>query len=262
MACRVPVCAGDRHSRYLFPPLRLSDISHGGRPPTGMAVPIGPLYSRGVLPQHESGPRLHHSPKTGGAATGDCRKEGEMKPLPLLLLAAMGLGVSSQPFSCYPRMRDQQSIKPFEKEMPESPAHQVPYAAPAFLPHTREQAAATPNPVRPTPEAISLGRIYYGYYCQMCHGENGKGDGAVGRSYVPAPTDLTSAGVRRMSDGEMAWAMVFEVGHEPALDSTVPLERRWHIIHFVRRLGSDLKRPETGEENAPASSPSVARRNS
>ena len=48
------------------------------------------------------------------------------------------------------------------------------------------------NAVSPTPGAISLGRIYYGYYCLMYHGEDGNGEGPVGASYVPLPTGLTS----------------------------------------------------------------------
>jgi len=157
-----------------------------------------------------------------------------MKVFSVALVAALGLGVSSQPFSCYPRMRDQPSIKPFERAMPPMPDHLAPFAGPSPVTPTREQLARRPNPVKPTSEAVSLGRIYYGYYCAMCHGQGGAGDGLVGVSYVPAPTDLTSARVQHMSDGMLAWAMVAGAGHEPVLESTVPLDRRWHIALFLR----------------------------
>lgn len=160
-----------------------------------------------------------------------------MKPFSLLLLGILGLGISSQPFSCFPRMHDQPSVKPFERTMPEAPPNQVPYAGPESVSLTKQQAAAMSNPVKPTSQAIALGRIYYGYYCLMCHGETGKGDGPVGQSYVPPPADLTSPKVLAQSDGALAYAMVSGTGHDPVLASTVPLSRRWPIIHYLRTLG-------------------------
>lgn len=154
---------------------------------------------------------------------------------------AIALGVSSQPFSCSPRMVDTPSIKPFERKMPEMPKNLVPFSgpacqAPARLPATRQAATRVPNPVKPTPEAVNLGRIYYGYYCIHCHGAEGKGNGTVGGSYVPEPTVLTSPKVQAMSDGALCWSMVMGLGHEPVLDSTVPLERRWYIVHYLRAV--------------------------
>jgi mono/diheme cytochrome c family protein len=170
-----------------------------------------------------------------------------MKLFPLLLLTAIGFGVSTRPFSCFPRMVDQPSVKPFEKRMPEAPPNQVPFAGPAAPEPTEEQAAAMRNPAAPSAESVERGRLYYGYYCQMCHGAAGVLPGPVGESYVPAPTDLTSAKVAAMSDGALAYAMVRGTGHDPALESTVLLERRWHIVNFVRTLGE----ARGGEQSAP-----------
>jgi hypothetical protein len=168
-----------------------------------------------------------------------------MRVLSLAALALVGFGVSSQPFSCFPRMRDQASIKPFEKEMPEVPANQVPFAGPNPLPLTEAEAARLANPVKPTADTISLGGIYYGYYCLMCHGQSGRGEGPVGQSYVPAPTDLTSPKMQGLADGALARAMVLGSGHEPVLESTVPLERRWYIIHYLRSLRAS-RSPQAG----------------
>ena len=152
----------------------------------------------------------------------------------LALFAVVAAGVSSQPFSCFPRMRNTPSIKPFEQRMPDMPPNLVPFSGAPKLPVSKEQAAIVPNPVKPTSAAINLGRIYYGYYCIQCHGPEARGDGTVGRSYVPEPPDLTTPKVRSMSDGALAWAMVMGLGHEPVMDATAPLERRWYIVAFVR----------------------------
>jgi hypothetical protein len=159
-----------------------------------------------------------------------------VKLLPVLLLATLGLGVSAQPFSCFPRMRDQPSIKPHERDLPEAPEHQVPWESPVAPPLSEAEATAMQNPVSPTGEAVSLGRIYYGYYCLMCHGEKGNGEGPVGASYVPLPTDLTSVDVLGQPDGELARAMVMGRGHEPVLETTVSLEKRWYILHYMQKL--------------------------
>ena len=166
-----------------------------------------------------------------------------MKLYPLLALGAMTVGISAQPFSCFPRMRSTPSIKPFEQRMPDMPPGLVPATDAAPLPRDRQEAARAPNPVARSPQAVNLGRIYYGYYCATCHGAQGKGDGTVGQSYVPQPSDLTAARVRSMPDGELALAMVIGEGHEPVMDSTAPLERRWRIIHYLRTLRSGAGEP-------------------
>lgn len=159
-----------------------------------------------------------------------------MKLLPLALLAAMGFGVSTQPFSCFPRMVDQPSVKPYEKRMPPAPPGQVPFSGPAAPELSAREAAGRRNPLPASAESVARGKLYYGYYCLMCHGENGRTPGPVGRSYVPTPTDLTSDRVRGMTDGALARAMVMGTGHEPVLASTVTVERRWHLVNYLRSL--------------------------
>jgi mono/diheme cytochrome c family protein len=158
-----------------------------------------------------------------------------MKAGPLALFALLAFGVSAQPFSCFPRMRETPSIKPFERRMPDMPAHLQPFGEPQH-PVTRQEATRFPNPVADSPRARELGRIYYGYYCLMCHGAAGRGDGTVGNSYLPKPADLTDAKVQAMTDGELAFAMAAGRGHDPVLDSTVSWERRWYVAHFLRTL--------------------------
>ncbi len=109
--------------------------------------------------------------------------------------------------SCGPEMIDQRSIKPFERQMPNAPAGMVPTGG-RLQTFTILQAAAAKNPLPPTPTNVSNGRIYYGYYCLMCHGEEGDGNGPVGQSYVPKPTDLSSPAVTALGDGQLYEAML------------------------------------------------------
>ena len=161
-----------------------------------------------------------------------------MKLLSIFLVTAIGLGVSTRPFSCFPRLVDQPSVKPFEKEMPEAPPHQVPFAGPGAPELTEAQAAAMRNPVKISAESVERGRLYYEYYCRMCHGGDGRTPGPVGESYAPRPADLTSTEVTAMSDGALEYAMVKGAGHDPVLERTAPLDRRWYIANFVRSLAT------------------------
>ena len=149
----------------------------------------------------------------------------------------MGLAVAVQDWSCAPRMRQQPSLRAYERQMPTPPADSVPRSPVAPMP-TAEQARSLRNPFQPTPNALVLGRVYYGYYCGHCHGDDGRGATPVGSSYHPAPTDLSGASVQRQSDGELYRAMIVGTGHAPTLSYIVPSDRRWLIELHVRTLAA------------------------
>ncbi len=156
-----------------------------------------------------------------------------------LRLFALGLAVSTQPFSCFPRMTSTPSVKPYQKRMPAQPAGQQPFAQGSLYPPAKGQFVSTVTPVPKTDaDAIKLGGIYYGYYCQHCHGPTARGDGSVGQSYVPIPPDLTTPKVRALSDAALTRAMIHGTGHDPVLDSTVPRDRRPLIVKYLRSLTS------------------------
>lgn len=101
----------------------------------------------------------------------------------------------------------------------------------------REQSQLAANPLPRTEVNIRNGRIFYGYYCLMCHGSDGRGDGIVGQGYVPKPTDLTSSQIAELSDGELYIRMLTGTGHDPALIQTVLPDHRWPIVMYIRTLG-------------------------
>ncbi|MFQ6132387.1 MAG: c-type cytochrome [Armatimonadota bacterium] len=157
-----------------------------------------------------------------------------MRLAPLLIMLGFAASAGVQDWSCAPRMKRQPSMRPFEQPMPEGPTQSIPRGG-AAIP-TAEEAAALRSPIAPSQRALARGRLYYGYYCQACHGEDGRGHAPVGESYYPAPTDLSRAEVQSKSDGELYRAMVVGTGHEPTLAYIVPPERRWLIVLHVREL--------------------------
>jgi hypothetical protein len=83
----------------------------------------------------------------------------------ILLAAAVALLCSS----CGPRMNIQQSIHPYEQQMPDKPAGSTPTTG-RLVTLTAEQAKLGHNPLPVTKTNLANGKIYYGYYCLMCHG--------------------------------------------------------------------------------------------
>jgi mono/diheme cytochrome c family protein len=150
------------------------------------------------------------------------------RSLPLISLALLLLA------GCGPHMARQYALRPYKQLLPSMPAGTVPESSSPPAPGAPETQH---NPLPATRATLQPGQRYYGYYCQHCHGEDGRGHTPVGDSYNPRPTDLTTPAVQALTDGELYHRMLTGVGHDPVLSATVPPERRWYVVSFVRSLG-------------------------
>lgn len=146
-----------------------------------------------------------------------------------LLAVVLALGLPS----CAPHMYDQVSLRPYKQQLPPMPAGTTPINGRSVT-FVAQQAKVAKNPVAATPTAIANGRVFYGYYCLMCHGAKGDGNGPVGQSYVPKPTDLSSPAVGKLTDGQVYAKMLTGVGHDPVMIGTVLPEHRWPLVAYVR----------------------------
>jgi len=92
-----------------------------------------------------------------------------------------------------------------------------------------------------SPEIIEQGKALYSTYCQQCHGVNYDGQGTVGQSFAPLPTDLRIARVQSTPEGVMFKEISFGVdrpdARQPALATTIFPDDRWKIVHYVKSLG-------------------------
>lgn len=130
-----------------------------------------------------------------------------------------------------PRMEFQYKIKTYESVFTPQAEGSVPVEIRGRLP---EDNAA--NPLKMSKEAIDSGKIYYSYYCLFCHGSNGYGNGQVGQSYYPKPSDLHMAKIKSYSDAALFRAMLTGIGHEPVLERVVLERYRWYIVLYLRSL--------------------------
>jgi hypothetical protein len=134
-----------------------------------------------------------------------------------------------------PRMTVQPHIRTYQAVMPLPQEGSVPLDGPPPLP-TAVQAANMKNPLPGTPENIAAGKTYYIIFCLACHSEYGDGNGPVGQSYMPAPSDIRSGHAAGLSDGQLLRASLTGIGHEPVLEKVVYPDDRWYIVLYVRSL--------------------------
>lgn len=142
----------------------------------------------------------------------------------------------------YARMKDDEAIQTYHASMPTMPAAAVPFADS----HQRSMGAdpkGLKNPLSYTAETVQLGMEKYGYYCVHCHGPTGKGNGTVGQSFAPLPTDLQGPHVQRQTDGEIFYRTSVGYKRHPPMAYTVAERDRWAIVIYIRSLVT----PPTGK---------------
>jgi mono/diheme cytochrome c family protein len=86
---------------------------------------------------------------------------------------------------------------------------------------------------------IARGKAVFLTYCAQCHGADHDGNGTVGQSFQPLPTDLRSPQVQNKPDGELFKSVSYGIpgGRQPPLQTTITIDDRWRVIAYVKSLG-------------------------
>lgn len=89
------------------------------------------------------------------------------------------------------------------------------------------------------PKVVASGKSLYFTYCAQCHGNYHDGNGTVGQSFNPLPSDLQSDRVQSMPQGALFKEISYGIpnGRQPALATTIEMMDRWQIIAYVKSLG-------------------------
>jgi mono/diheme cytochrome c family protein len=107
-------------------------------------------------------------------------------------------------------------------------------------PHHHPQAAKLKNPVKADAASIASGRMTYAKNCAGCHGDTGKGDGAMGDELTPKPSNLVDEEWKHGStDGE-----VFTLIRDGSRGTGMKAYRRklsahqiWDTVNYIRSIG-------------------------
>ena len=100
-----------------------------------------------------------------------------------------------------------------------------------------------PHPI--TDAGLAKGKELYGYYCAVCHGDKGDGNGYLARdggAYPVQPAILTSDAFIAASNGQMYHAIVYGKNLMGSYADKLSTDERWEVIHYIRALQAKEKK--------------------
>src|SRR2546421_9680794 len=170
----------------------------------------------------------------------------------LVLLAACNPDTVVHKVGWFATMRHQRNIKPYAR--PIAPVVGTVAVGNTELPVTRETADRIANPRTRTAESLNRGQWVFQTYCQVCHGERGRGDGPVslaGGGPFPGVSSLVDPTRPHMSDGAI-YGMIVDAqrmgrGLMPRYGDKIHGTDRWDVVNYVRSLQVLARSPGGGQ---------------
>lgn len=108
-----------------------------------------------------------------------------------------------------------------------------PWVAPA-------EAKKVVNPVPATPENLQAAQQRYKDNCDLCHGDQGKGDGLAARASELPPANFTDAKLMGAeTDGSLFWKLTEGKGTMPSWKDSLSDKERWTLVNYMRKLNAD-----------------------
>jgi mono/diheme cytochrome c family protein len=139
----------------------------------------------------------------------------------------------------YGRMRETPGVRPHEEPLPLMEAGIVPVFGGDAVYQATPADLLVPPAALAGAEAGARGKAVYFTFCAQCHGPQMDGNGTVGQSFQPLPTDLRSPAVQAKPTGALFRSISYGTpdGRQPPLDTTITVNDRWCVIAFVKSLG-------------------------
>ncbi len=139
----------------------------------------------------------------------------------------------------YGRMRETPAVRPHEEPLLIMEEGIVPISGGEALYRIAAGIDLAARVNLDDPATIARGKAVYFTYCAQCHGTHHDGNGTVGQSFHPLPTDLRSSPVQTKPAGELFKSVSYGIpgGRQPALHTTVSRDDRWRVVAYVKSLG-------------------------
>jgi mono/diheme cytochrome c family protein len=167
------------------------------------------------------------------------------KLLPLIILAAFVWAgyaalMAYDKYFPYGRMRETLAVRPYDRPLLVMESGTVSETDPEAG-YRAVAGSELRSPILPgDAQAVARGRIVYATFCKQCHGGEYDGNGTVGQSFEPLPTDLRSSLVQDLVDGVLFQHISYGAGNEsrqPALATTIRIDDRWRVIAYIKSIG-------------------------
>ena len=130
---------------------------------------------------------------------------------------------------------------PYNMNMREPVANTVKRSEFGYLPYRIPKDSAElagrilTNPLDSTAEIVAEGKALFTIYCIGCHGENGQGDGLVGKVFLGVPA-YNVGRVKDLPGGQIFHTITYGRGRMGAHGSQVSVNERWKITRYVQVL--------------------------
>ena len=144
----------------------------------------------------------------------------------------------------YGRMRETPAVRPHENPIPTMDKDVIPTDGGEAVFRVTGGKGLTSPLEHDAPETLAAGKKAYFTYCVHCHGKNLDGLGTVGQSFNPLPKNLRSHQVLDQADGSLFYTTSYGKDRMPALATTISVEDRWAVVHFIRSSTEDPKPQE------------------
>ncbi len=96
------------------------------------------------------------------------------------------------------------------------------------------------NPVTRSPDTLRAGMRHWADHCATCHGNDGRGQTALGRGLFPPAPDMLGPSTQEQTDGALFYAIEHGVPFTgmPAWSTGTPNGERssWELVLFIRHL--------------------------
>ena len=92
------------------------------------------------------------------------------------------------------------------------------------------------NPLQNLLLAEEKGKELYNVYCWSCHGINGYGDGAAGKTLGQKPANFHDEKIRKQKQGALFWKITTGRGTMPPFKDALSEEQRWQLVSYIRRF--------------------------
>ena len=98
-----------------------------------------------------------------------------------------------------------------------------------------KEAAERPNTVARDQASLDRGKKLFEQNCAICHGKQGRGDGAAAKNLKTKPTNLEERAGHH-SDGDFAWKIANGRGDMPGFKNQLSENQIWDLVNFIQNL--------------------------
>jgi mono/diheme cytochrome c family protein len=137
------------------------------------------------------------------------------------------------------RMRETPAVRPYEKPLLIMEQGVIPFEGGEAVYRAADGKRLKSPLVKGDPNSMKLGKTLYFTYCAQCHGKYHDGNGTVGQSFHPLPTDLRTVKVQTLPEGVLFKEISYGTpnGRQPPLATTIEIMDRWRIVTYLKSLG-------------------------